>query len=211
MADRALHNGRGGAALAWASVREYHPSDSGGSGLSTVQLVGTGQLTRRSRVACPSVQEGRQTAPSPKPLRGFGVRAQRAVSIAAVAKEVISTSEAPGGFAGYSQAIRANGVVFVSGQGPFDPATGDVVGETIEEQTRQCLRNLEAILEAAGSTMDNVVQATFILLDESDFAGMNEEWNRWFPTNPPARQGAKLPISPKGMRISIAAIAVSVS
>ena len=126
-----------------------------------------------------------------------------------MAKEIISTPKAPGGFAGYSQAIRANGAVFVSGQGPFDPATGDVVGETIEEQTRQCLRNVEAILKAAGSTMDDVVQATFILLDESDFAGMNEEWNRWFPMNPPARQGARLPISPKGMRISIAAIAVS--
>ena len=99
--------------------------------------------------------------------------------------------------------------MFASGQGPFDPATGDVVGETIEEQTRQCLRNVEAILKAAGSTIDDVVQAMFILLDEADFAGMNEEWNRWFPRNPPARQGAKLPISPKGMRISIAAIAVS--
>jgi endoribonuclease L-PSP, putative len=126
-----------------------------------------------------------------------------------VAKEIISTSAAPGGLAGYSQAIRANGFVYVSGQGPFDPETGDVVGETIEEQTRRCLQNVEAILEAAGSTIDDVVQATFILLDESDFAGMNEEWSRWFPTNPPARQGAKLPISPKGMRISIAAIAVA--
>jgi 2-iminobutanoate/2-iminopropanoate deaminase len=126
-----------------------------------------------------------------------------------VAREIISTSDAPGGFAGYSQAIRANGFVFVSGQGPFDAATGEVVGETIQEQTRQCLRNVEAILTAAGSSMDDVVQATFILLDESDFAGMNEEWNRWFPTNPPARQGAQLPISPKGMRISIAAVAVS--
>ena len=126
-----------------------------------------------------------------------------------MAKEIISTSAAPGGLAGYSQAIRANGFVYVSGQGPFDPETGDVVGETIEEQTRQCLQNVEAILEAAGSTIDDVVQATFILLDDSDFAGMNEEWSRWFPTNPPARQGAKLPISPKGMRISIAAIAVA--
>jgi 2-iminobutanoate/2-iminopropanoate deaminase len=126
-----------------------------------------------------------------------------------MAKEIISTSGAPAGLAGYSQATSANGFVYVSGQGPFDPATGDVVGETIEEQTRQCLRNVEAILEAAGSSMDDVVQATFILLDESDFAGMNEEWGRWFPTNPPARQGAKLPISPKGMRISIAAIAVA--
>jgi 2-iminobutanoate/2-iminopropanoate deaminase len=126
-----------------------------------------------------------------------------------VAKEIISTSAAPGGLAGYSQAIRANGFVYVSGQGPFDPETGDVVGETIEEQTRRCLQNVEAILEAAASTIDDVVQATFILLDDSDFAGMNEEWSRWFPTNPPARQGAKLPISPKGMRISIAAIAVA--
>jgi 2-iminobutanoate/2-iminopropanoate deaminase len=126
-----------------------------------------------------------------------------------VAKEIVSTSAAPGGLAGYSQAIRANGFVYVSGQGPFDPETGDVVGETIEEQTRRCLQTVEAILEAAGSTIDDVVQATFILLDETDFAGMNEEWSRWFPTNPPARQGAKLPISPKGMRISIAAIAVA--
>jgi 2-iminobutanoate/2-iminopropanoate deaminase len=125
-----------------------------------------------------------------------------------VAKEIITTDDAPGGFAGYSQATRANGAIYVSGQGPFDPETADVVGTTIQEQTRQCLRNVDAILKAAGATIDDVVQATFILLDESDFAGMNEEWNRWFPTNPPARQGAKLPISPNGMRISIAAIAV---
>jgi len=124
-----------------------------------------------------------------------------------MAKEIVSTSDAPGGLAGYSQAIKAKGLVFVSGQGPFDPETGDVVGETIEEQTRQCLRNVQAILEAAGSAIEDVVQATFIILDESDFAGMNEEWGRWFPSNPPARQGAKLPVSPKGMRISIAAIA----
>ena len=124
-------------------------------------------------------------------------------------KEIVSTTDAPGGLAGYSQAVRANGMVYVSGQGPFDPATGDVVGETIEEQTRQCLRNVEAILEAAGATLADVVQATFILLDESDFAGMNEEWSRWFPSDPPARQGAKLPVSPKGMRISIAAVAVA--
>ena len=126
-----------------------------------------------------------------------------------MAKETVSTPDAPGGFAGYSQAVKANGLVFVSGRGPFDPATGEVVGETIQEQTRQCLRNVEAILAAAGSEIGDVVQATFILLDEADFAGMNEEWNRWFPTAPPARQGAKLPVSPKGMRISIAAIAAA--
>jgi 2-iminobutanoate/2-iminopropanoate deaminase len=126
-----------------------------------------------------------------------------------VSREVISTDKAPASLAGYSQAIKANGFVFVSGQGPFDPATGDVVGQTIQEQTRQCLRNIEAILDAAGCTMEDVVQATFILGEEADFVGMNEEWNRWFPSNPPARQGSQLPIRPKGMRISIAAIAAA--
>ena len=97
--------------------------------------------------------------------------------------------------------------MFVSGQGPTDAATGSVVGETIGDQTRQCLRNVEAILQAAGSSMDRVVSATFILRDPDDFAGFNEEWVRWFPTDPPARQGAKHPLDLATMRISIAVIA----
>jgi len=92
-------------------------------------------------------------------------------------------------------------------KGPFDSTTGNVVGETIQEQTRQCLKNIEAILITANSSLDKVVSATFILDEESDFAGMNEEWSKWFPKDPPARQGAKLPIRPKGMKISIAVIA----
>jgi 2-iminobutanoate/2-iminopropanoate deaminase len=123
-----------------------------------------------------------------------------------MAKQIILTDNAPKSQI-YSQAVKSNGFIFVAGQGPLDPATGNVVGETIQEQTRQCLRNIEAILKAGGSSMDHVVSATFILLEESDFAGMNEEWGRWFPKDPPARQGAKLPISPKGMKISIAVIA----
>jgi len=122
-------------------------------------------------------------------------------------REVIHTDKAPQPPASYSQAIKAGGFVFVSGQGPFDPATGEVMGETIQEHTRQCLRNVEAILTAAGSSLVQVVSATFILGDENDFAGMNEEWVRWFPTNPPARQGAQLPIHPKGMKLSIAVVA----
>lgn len=122
-------------------------------------------------------------------------------------KEIIHTDNAPKSLAGYSQAVKSGGFVFVSGQGPFDPATGNVVGETIQEQTSQCLRNVEAILRAAGSSMDQVVSATFILDEETDFAGMNEEWGRWFPKDPPARQGAKLPIRPKGMKLSISVIA----
>ena len=98
-------------------------------------------------------------------------------------------------------------MIFVSGPGPFDPITGEVVGATIQEQTGQCLRNIEAILRAAGSSLDKAVSATWILGEESDFAGMNEEWGKWFPEEPPARQGAKLAIHPKGMKISIALIA----
>jgi len=97
--------------------------------------------------------------------------------------------------------------VFVAGQGPFDPATGAVIGKTIQEQTRQCLRNVEAILRAAGSSMAKVVNATFILHYPEDFAGMNEEWARWFPTDPPARQGARHPLEVEGLRISIAVVA----
>jgi 2-iminobutanoate/2-iminopropanoate deaminase len=124
-----------------------------------------------------------------------------------MAKQIIHTNHAPKSLAGYSQAVKSGGFIFVAGQGPFDPVTGNVVGETIQDQTGQCLRNVEAILQAAGSSMDNVVSATFILDEETDFAGMNEEWGRWFSKDPPARQGAKLPIHPKGMKISIAVIA----
>jgi 2-iminobutanoate/2-iminopropanoate deaminase len=126
-------------------------------------------------------------------------------------KRVISTPDAPGhagyGSFPYSQAVVAAGLVFVAGQGPFDASTGAIVGTTIQEQTRQCLRNIEAILKAAGSSMDRVVNATFILRDSADFAGMNEEWQRWFTTDPPARQGARLPLDVPGFRISVAAIA----
>jgi len=121
-------------------------------------------------------------------------------------KRIIRTDSAPVN-AAYSQAVISNGLVFVSGQGPFDPTSGEVVGESIGEQTAQALRNVEAILKAAGSSLDKAVSATFILGDEGDFAGFNEEWLRWFPADQPVRQGAKLPIRPKGMKISIAVVA----
>jgi 2-iminobutanoate/2-iminopropanoate deaminase len=124
-----------------------------------------------------------------------------------MAREIIRTPNAPSPPPAYSQAVRTAGLVFVSGTGPHDPVTGKVAGETIQEQTRQCLKNVSAILEAAGSSVDRIVSATVIVLDEADFAGMNEEWLRWFPTNPPARQGAKLPVRIGNMRVSIAVIA----
>ena len=107
----------------------------------------------------------------------------------------------------YSQAVKAAGLVFVSGTSPADPATNEIVGTTIQEQTRQCLANIQAILEAAGSSLEKIVSVTVVLAEENDFAGMNEEWLRWFPSNPPARQGAKLPVRIPGLKVSIAAIA----
>jgi 2-iminobutanoate/2-iminopropanoate deaminase len=124
-----------------------------------------------------------------------------------MAKTIVHTEKAPKSLAGYSQAVKAAGLVFVSGQGPFNPETGEVIGTTIQEQTDQCLRNIEVILKAAGSSLDKAVSATFILADGEDYAGMNEVWGSWFPKDPPARQGAKLPVQPKGMKISIALIA----
>ena len=107
----------------------------------------------------------------------------------------------------YSQAVKAAGLVFVSGTSPADPATGAIVGATIQEQTRQCLTNIQAILEEAGTSMDKIVSATVVLAEEDDFSGMNEEWLRWFPSNPPARQGAKLPVRIPGLKVSIAVVA----
>jgi 2-iminobutanoate/2-iminopropanoate deaminase len=124
-----------------------------------------------------------------------------------MAREIIRTTDAPPAPPTYSQAVRAAGLVFVSGTSPHDPVTGKLVGDTIQEQTRQCLKNISAILEAAGTSLDRVVSATVILLEETDFAGMNEEWIKWFPANPPARQGAKLPVRIPGLKVSIAAIA----
>jgi 2-iminobutanoate/2-iminopropanoate deaminase len=125
--------------------------------------------------------------------------------------KIVDTPDAPGsagdGTFPYSQAVIAGGLVFVSGQGPFDPVTGSIVGETIQEQTRQVLKNCDAILRAAGSSMAKVVQATFILRHPDDFAGMNEEWARWFTSDPPARQGAAHPLDIDGFRISIALVA----
>ena len=122
-------------------------------------------------------------------------------------RSIIFTPEAPTPPLTYSQAVKAAGLVFVSGTSPADPATGKITATTIQDQTRQCLTNITAILQAAGTSLDRAVSFTVILADEDDFAGMNEEWLRWFPTNPPARQGAKLPVRAPGLKVSIAAIA----
>ena len=107
----------------------------------------------------------------------------------------------------YSRAIKAAGLVFVSGTAPTDSATGAFKASTVQEQTRQCLTNIQAILEEAVSSLDKIVSVTVVMADEEEFGGMNEEWMKWFPSNPPARQGAKLPARIPGLKVSIAAIA----
>lgn len=124
-----------------------------------------------------------------------------------MARQIVFISKAAKPSPTYSQAVKAAGLVFVSGTAPVEPETGKIKGTTIQEQTQQCLTNIAAILEAAGTSMEKIASATVILADEDDFAGMNEEWMRWFPTNPPARQGAKLPARIPGLKISIAVIA----
>jgi 2-iminobutanoate/2-iminopropanoate deaminase len=124
-----------------------------------------------------------------------------------MSRDIIFTSDAAKPPATYSQAVRAAGLIFVSGTAPSDPVTGALVGLSIQEQTRQCMKNISAILRAAGSSLDKIVSVTVVLADEEDFQGMNEEWLKWFPSNPPARQGAKLPVKVPGLRVSIAAIA----
>jgi 2-iminobutanoate/2-iminopropanoate deaminase len=121
-------------------------------------------------------------------------------------RDIVTTPDAPSSSL-YSQAVRAGGLIFVSGQVGQDPRTGQLAGSNVREQTRQCLENIKAILDAAGSSMDKIVSATFILRNAEDFAGMNAEWAAWFPQDPPARQGASLPIDVEGLLVSVAAIA----
>ena len=124
-----------------------------------------------------------------------------------MARQIVFTPNAAKPPPTYSQAVKAAGLVFVSGTAPNDPVTGAIKGITVQEQTRLSLTNIQAILEAAGSSLDKLVSVTIVLADEDDFAGMNEEWLKWFPSDPPARQGAKLPARIPGLKVSIAAIA----
>ena len=122
-------------------------------------------------------------------------------------RTIIDTPTAPKSPPSYSQAVKAAGLVFVSGTAPVDLATGQIVDGPVEVQVAQCLRNISAILEAAGSSLEKAVSATLVLADEEDFAAANREWLKWFPVDPPARQGAKLPVRIPGLKISIAMIA----
>ncbi len=124
-------------------------------------------------------------------------------------RKIIFSPDAPAPPPTYSQAVEAAGLIFVSGTAPADPTTGRLIEGSAAEQTAQCLRNIAAILKAAGSSLDNAVSATVILDDPEDFPAVNQEWLKWFPTNPPARQGAKMPVRVPGLKVSIAMIALA--
>ena len=117
-------------------------------------------------------------------------------------REVVNTPNAPSSPL-YSQAVRAGEHVHVSGFVGIDESIGGLAGPTIQEQTRQALRNCQAVIEAAGGTLDDVVEVGVLLTNPSDFAGMNEEYAAWFPADPPARYVAKLGVEIPGVLVSI--------
>jgi 2-iminobutanoate/2-iminopropanoate deaminase len=124
-----------------------------------------------------------------------------------MSRTIIVSSAAPAAPPAYSQAVKAGGLVFVSGTVPIDPATGKIVDGSVQAQVAQCLTNINAILKEAGSSLAQAVSATLIVADEEDFAAINDEWQKWFPSDPPARQGAKMPVRVPGLKVSIAMIA----
>jgi len=123
-------------------------------------------------------------------------------------REAIATNDGPKAIGPYSQAIKANGLVFVSGQIPFDPATQQLIEGDIAAQTERVLQNLSGILNAAGSSLDRVVKAGVFLKNMSDFAAMNEVYGRYFTQNPPARSTVEVARLPKDVLVEIDVIAV---
>jgi 2-iminobutanoate/2-iminopropanoate deaminase len=122
-------------------------------------------------------------------------------------KEVIATERGPKAIGPYSQAIRANGFLFVSGQIPLDPGTQQLVPGDIQAQTERVLENLKGILEAAGSSLDRVVRVTVFMADMSEFPAMNEVYGRYFDNQPPARSTVQVSRLPRDVRVEIDAIA----
>ena len=124
-------------------------------------------------------------------------------------KEVIATKEGPQAIGPYSQAIKANGFVFVSGQVAFDPATHQIINGDISAQTDRVLKNLAAILKAAGSGLDKVVRASVFLKDMGDFAAMNEVYGRHFTSSHPARSTVEVARLPRDVLVEIDVIALA--
>ena len=123
--------------------------------------------------------------------------------------ESIQTDRAPQAIGPYSQAIKANGFIFASGQIPLDPATMRIVEGGIEEQTARVLDNLKAVLEAAGSSLDRVVKTTVYLADMNEFAAMNEIYSRYFGATKPARATVQVARLPRDVKIEVDVVALA--
>ncbi|NLT39414.1 MAG: RidA family protein [Clostridiales bacterium] len=123
-------------------------------------------------------------------------------------KKVVHTSSAPAAIGPYSQGIAAGGFVFTSGQLPIDPATGSFAGNTVAEQTRQSLLNVKAILESAGTGIENVVKVTVYLQNMDDFSEMNNTYMSFFPEQAPARSAVEVSRLPKDALVEIEAVAI---
>ncbi len=123
-------------------------------------------------------------------------------------KRTVRAAGAPGAIGPYSQGIAAGGFLFVSGQVPLDPESGQAVGEGIEEQVERVLENVKAILAAGGADLGSVVKTTVYLTDLRDFPRMNEVYGRYFAADPPARATVQVAALPRGARVEIEAIAV---
>lgn len=123
-------------------------------------------------------------------------------------KKIITTENAPGAIGPYSQAVKTDNMVFCSGQIPIDPKTGEFVSDKVADQTRQVLTNLVAVLEAAGTNLNNVVKTTVFLADMNDFAEMNDVYAEFFNENKPARATVQAARLPKDARVEIECIAV---
>jgi 2-iminobutanoate/2-iminopropanoate deaminase len=123
-------------------------------------------------------------------------------------KEIIATENAPKAIGPYSQAVRLNGFVFLSGQIPLDPQSGELVTGSIQVQTARVLENLKAVLQAARLSFDHVVKTTVFVKDLADFPHINEVYGRYFGTNPPARSTVEVSRLPRDARVEIEAIAV---
>ncbi len=117
-------------------------------------------------------------------------------------RRIITTANAPSSPL-YSQGVKAGPYVFVSGIVGIDPGTGSLAGDAIQDQTRQALMNCQAILKAGGASLEDVVEVGILLTNPADFAGLNEEYARWFPSEPPTRYVAKLGVELPGLLVSI--------
>ncbi len=123
-------------------------------------------------------------------------------------KQIIRTKQAPAAIGPYSQAVVVNGMVFTAGQVAINPETGNVIEGGIKEQTRRVLQNVQAILEAAGTYLTNVVKTTVFIKDMNEFTAMNEVYAEFFKENPPARSTVEVARLPRDVRVEIEAIAL---